>query len=75
MLIAILDEILQKGLEMGGTNHRRQQIAQRKVMAEKKKNERARQRHDHEVNIPVPLEHWIWRSFRLLVVPFSLFIL
>jgi hypothetical protein len=69
MLIATPDEILQKGLEMGGFNHRRQQIAQRKVMAESKEEERKEQdkdSHDHEVNILVPLEHWIWRSFRLL---------
>jgi hypothetical protein len=37
MLIATPDEILQKGLEMGGFN-----IAQRKVMAEKKKNEKSK---------------------------------
>jgi hypothetical protein len=43
MPIATPDEILQKGLEMGGWfNHRRQQIAQRKVMAEKKKNEKSK---------------------------------
>jgi hypothetical protein len=42
MLIATPDEILQKGLEMGGFNHRRQQIAQCKVMAEKKKNKKSK---------------------------------
>jgi hypothetical protein len=34
---------LQKGLEMGGFIHRwQQEIAQRKVMAEKKKNEKSK---------------------------------
>jgi hypothetical protein len=34
-------------------------IAQRKAMAERRRMKRARQRHNHEVNILVPLEHWI----------------
>ncbi len=42
MLIATPDEILWKGLEMGRFNHRRQQSAQRKAMAEKKKNEKSK---------------------------------
>ena len=46
-----------------------------KPWLKRRRIKRARQRHDHEVNILVPLEQWIWRSFRLLVVPFLLFIL
>jgi hypothetical protein len=42
MLIATPDEILWKGLEMGAFNHRWQQSAQHKAMAEKKKNEKSK---------------------------------
>jgi hypothetical protein len=42
MLIATPDEILWKGLEMGVFNHRWQQSAQHKAMAEKKKNEKSK---------------------------------
>jgi hypothetical protein len=43
MLIATPDEILwKKGLKMGGFNHQWQQSAQRKAMAEKKKNEKSK---------------------------------
>jgi hypothetical protein len=42
-LAATPDEILwKKGLEMGRFNHSRQQSAQRKAMAEKKKNEKSK---------------------------------
>jgi hypothetical protein len=38
MIIATSDEILQKGLEMGGFDHQHQQNAQCKAMAQKKRN-------------------------------------